>query len=740
MRLIIKYLKPFFLPVLLCLALLFGQAVCDLSLPNLMSDIVNTGIQMSGVEEGAPEILTQNDMSLLLRFSDEESQEIFASAYEEISPYTLNSDLLKTFSKAQEQSTVFHLTAKGEALADADAAYGNAAYAMSLFFQAQAPAQGVDADSEEMDLTKVELTEIYQLLPTLQMMPEEAFSSYIQQAHAVDDTFKDQLATSITQLFYRELGVDMSAYQRAYIWGAGLKMLGVALLGVAAAVSVGFLASRTAAGLSRRLRHDVFAKVTSFSNGEFDQFSTASLITRTTNDIQQVQMLIVMGLRIMCYAPIMGIGGVVMAVSKSVSLSWIIATAVCVLLGLIIVIFSIALPRFKSLQKLVDKLNLVARENLTGLMVIRAFTAEKHEEQRFDAANQSLTRTNRFVQRTLSMMMPAMMLIMNLLTLAIVWAGSHAIAASTLQIGDMMAFIQYAMQIITSFLMIAVMFIMVPRAMVSANRIQEVLDAPLQIQDRPNAKSTGRLEGKIVFDDVCFRYGDAEADVLHHISFTAEPGKTTAFIGSTGSGKSTLINLIPRFYDVSEGRILIDGMDIRDLKQHDLRENIGYVSQKGVLFSGDIAFNVGYGKADASEEDLKEAVEIAQAAEFVFSKDEGLHAPIAQGGTNVSGGQKQRLSIARALAKKPPIYIFDDSFSALDFKTDAALRRALQQKTNDATVLIVAQRISTIMDADQIIVLDHGHMVGKGTHSELLQCCTEYREIAESQLSKEELA
>ena len=541
------------------------------------------------------------------------------------------------------------------------------------------------------------------------------------------------------RLFYQELGWDMEAIQSQYIVNRGLQMLGIALLGAIATVLVGFFSARMAASVGRQLRHDLFQKVEGFGSGEFDKFSTASLITRTTNDVQQVQMLITMGVRMLCYAPIMGIGGIVFAVGKSVSLSWLIAVAVVVLLGLIVVALAVALPKFKSLQKLIDRLNLVSREHLSGMLVVRAFGNEAYEERRFDKANRDLAETNRFVQRVMSTLMPAMTLVMNLLTVLIVWVGGHAIAESTLQIGDMMAFIQYAMQIIMAFLMIAVLFILVPRASVSAGRIQEVLDAPLAIADPAQPQVLEHPQGLVEFHDVSFQYHDAESHVLEHISFTAKPGETTAIIGATGAGKSTLVNLIPRFYEVTEGSITVDGVDVRQLAQKDLRAMIGYVPQKGMLFSGTVASNLRYGKEDAGGQELQEALTTAQAADFVAEMEEGTESPISQGGTNVSGGQRQRLSIAQALVRKAPIYIFDDSFSALDFKTDAALRKALARDTAGATVLLVAQRVSTIMHAQQILVLDEGRLVGKGTHKELLRTCPAYREIAESQLRKEEL-
>ena len=807
MKLLVRYLKPFAGILLVCLVLLFGQAACDLSLPTLMSDMVNVGIQQGGIQTGAPEALSRQGLELLSAFASSRDAALLEEGYYTVDPGSTEAQRLEgDYPLLREENvSVRRENLTEEELEALSGAYGRAGYTMLLYFQqsgedlesaahnlaqqaqpqeeaggasqdsssaqsgeesqggqpalygSQQAADSQDSEGSNAPLREAEeaqtesglgieegldsagLDTLYQLIPLLAYVPQEGLDAAREQAAASDSMMGQQVGVTLTRLFYQELGLDTGAIQTGYIWGKGLQMLGVALLGVIATVLVGFFSARMAADVGRRLRHDLFAKVESFGSSEFDRFSTASLITRTTNDVQQIQMLVTMGVRMICYTPIIGIGGVIFAVQKSVSLSWLVAVAVVVFLGLIAVALAVVLPKFKILQKLIDRLNLVSRENLSGMMVVRAFGNEAYEERRFDRANRDQMETTRFVQRVMSALMPAMMFGMNLLSVLIVWIGGHAIAESTLQIGDMMAFIQYAMQIIMAFLMIAMIFIMVPRASVSAGRILEVLDAPLAIQDPAQPETIQEPKGLVEFHDVSFRYGGADSDVLEHISFTAKPGETTAFIGSTGSGKSTLVNLIPRFYDVTGGSITIDGVDVRRLSQHQLREMIGYVPQKGMLFSGTVASNLRYGREDAGEEELQEALSTAQAADFVNAMDQGVDSPIAQGGTNVSGGQRQRLSIARALTRKAPIYIFDDSFSALDFKTDAALRKALAQNTAQATVLIVAQRVSTILHAQQIIVLDQGRMVGKGTHKELLRTCPEYREIAESQLQKEEL-
>ena len=584
----------------------------------------------------------------------------------------------------------------------------------------------------------IDIFQVFSMMPKEQLTQVKA--EFDEQFSEMPDSIISQAAVSYVKGEYEAIGIDMDKTQINYIFLSGAKMLGVALLSAALSVVVGFMASKVAAKTSMNLRSKVFKKVMSFSHTEMDKFSTASLITRSTNDIQQIQMVTVMMLRMILYAPILGIGAVIKVLNTNTSMTWIIALAVVVILAIVGVLFVTVMPRFKMLQKLVDKVNLVTREILTGLPVIRAFSTQKHEEERFDKANNELTKTNLFVNRVMSGMMPLMMFVMNGVTLLIVWNGGKGIDSGAMQVGDMMAFIQYAMQIIMAFLMITMMSIMLPRAAVSAVRVDEVLNTEISIKDNEKVEEfDNNKKGVVEFNNVSFKYPDADEDILTNISFTAKPGETTAFIGSTGSGKSTLINLIPRFFDVTEGEILVDGVNIKNVSQHELRERIGYVPQKGVLFSGTIDSNLRYGRENATEKEIEKAAQIAQATEFIETKPEKYNTEIAQGGSNVSGGQKQRLSIARAIAKKPEIYIFDDSFSALDFKTDAALRKALKSETGNSTVLIVAQRISTILNAEQIIVLDEGKIVGKGTHKELLKDCEVYKQIALSQLSKEEL-
>ena len=742
MKVIMKYLKPFAGTILVSLLILFGQAIGELSLPNLMSDIVNTGIQNGGVEQEAPEALPAEGFALMTLFMDEEDKETFQESYELIEGGSAEAEAYNAeFPESQETDFYVLDETDPEQLISLESIFSKASYSFVTFMQEMGGQQGgtaaVDAES---GFENVDLDQLYALVPQLQQLPQEAFTASMDVADAAEPMLYSQIGILFTKLFYQDLGADMDALQNQYIMTKGAQMLAIAVAVSVASVAVAYFSSRIAAKVSGRMRRDVFAKVESFSNTEFDNFSTASLITRTTNDVQQIQQLITIGIRMLCYAPILATGGLIMAIDKSVSLAWTIAVAVIALIGIMMSILSIAMPKFKVLQSLTDRLNLVSRENLSGMMVIRAFGNEPFEENRFNDANEDYTYTNRFVQRLMSLLMPAMMLVMNGVSLLIIWFGSQQVADSALQIGDMMAYIQYVMQIIMAFLMISMMFIFLPRASVSATRIGEVLDTDLSITDPIDAQPSLKNEGLITFKDVSYHYPKASENVLNNISFTARPGETTAIIGSTGSGKSTLINLIPRFYDVTDGAIEIDGIDIRKMTQADLRANIGYVPQKGMLFSGNIVSNIAYGKDDASTDEIMKALEVAQAKNFVSEMEDGIETAIAQGGGNVSGGQKQRLSIARALVKKAPIYIFDDSFSALDFKTDAALRSALDAYTDNATVLIVAQRISTIMDAEQIIVLDKGRIVGIGTHDALMKNCETYQEIAKSQLSEEELA
>jgi ATP-binding cassette subfamily B protein len=735
--------------ILLAIVLLFIQANCDLALPDYMSKIVNNGIQQNGVINAVPQAIRQSEMDHLTLFMPT------ADKTRVLGDYTLVDKSSPDYSKyvqhypvlANQPIYVLQSVSQAEIIS-LNPVMGKAFLAVSglekmIANPTAAAAAAEAAKTFGFDLSKLPPgTDIFALLAKLpEMQRAQMTTAMDKQFAALGNNLIIQSAVGLVKQEYAALGMNTGQLQSSYILNTGMIMLLLSLLSVACTVSVGYLSARTAAGLSRDLRKKVFKKVESFSGNEFDKFSTASLITRSTNDITQIQMVTIMMIRMVFYAPIMGVGGIIRAVGKDTSMWWIIAVAVGMLITIVSIVFTISLPKFKIIQNLIDRLNLVTRENLSGMMVIRAFNMQQFEEKRFDKANRDLTDTSLFVNRVMVVMMPAMMLIMNGLTLLIIWIGAHQVAQSHMQVGDMMAFLQYAMQIVFSFLMLSFMFIIIPRAQVSASRIADVLETEPVIQDPPTPKSFEEpFKGVIEFRDVSFRYPGAEENVLNDITFTAKPGQTTAFIGSTGSGKSTLVNLIPRFYDVTSGSVLLDGTDIRQVTQHDLRDKVGYVPQKSSLFSGTIDSNLRYADENASDERIQEAADIAQATEFITTAPEGMESSIAQGGSNVSGGQKQRLSIARALVKQAPIYIFDDSFSALDFKTDSALRRALKDKTGSSTLLIVTQRISTVMNAEQIIVLDDGRIVGKGNHYELMKTCETYREIALSQLSLEELA
>jgi len=742
---ILKYLKPYVVMILFAIALLFVQANADLALPDYMSKIVNIGIQQTGIENAVPVAIRQSEMKKLLLFMSADDQTRVKNDYTLVDQNSANyADLVTKYPQlASEPVYVLNSITKEET----DALNPLMAKSILTIYGIQQvladPSKaGMIGQALGIDLSKIpagtDLISMLTLLPAQQLSMITSMAN--QKFSGVDPNLITQMAISQVKTEYAALGMDTGKISTNYIVHVGIQMLLVSLVSVASTIAVGFISARTAAGLGRDLRRNVFQKVASFSNAEFDKFSTASLITRSTNDITQVQMVTIIMLRMIIYAPILGIGGVIRAIGKSPNMWWIIAVAVLVVLGMILVVYSIAMPKFKIVQKLVDRLNLVTREQLSGLMVIRAFNKQEFEEQRFDKANQDLTGVHLFVNRIMVVMMPVMMLVMNGVSLLIIWVGSHQVANATMQIGDMMAFMQYAMQIMFAFVMLSMLFIILPRASISAGRITEVLDTDPSIKDpKEPRKFPEPFQGSIEFRNVSFKYPAAEEDVLHDISFTASPGQTTAFIGSTGSGKSTIVSLIPRFYDVTSGQILIDGVDIRDVTQKDLRDRIGYVPQKSSLFSGTIESNLLFADENATDETLKMAIQVAQAEEFVAAKPEGLQTEIAQGGMNVSGGQKQRLAIARALVKKPPVFIFDDSFSSLDFKTDAALRQALRKQTGDSTVLIVTQRVSTIKNAEQIVVLDEGRVVGKGSHQDLMKTCETYRSIALSQLSMEEL-
>ena len=725
-----RYLKPYAVLLLMGIVFLFGQAMLELSLPNYMSDIVNVGLQQGGITSPAPQVISADAFGLMEQFMSQEDRDVVEGAYVALADHPDYEDLSATFPKAADTDLALN-TQDTQAV---ETAFGRASYALT---QVMSQASGSSEDDQ------ASMAEGFQALGQMLAQPQaqELIHQAIDVASQTPDTMLEQTGVAMVKAFYQQLGADTDAIQTHYILTTGGRMAVLAVLLTLCAVAAGYCMARMGAGVARDLRRDVFTKVTYFNNDEMDRFSGATLITRSTNDITQVQNFLSMGLRLLCFAPIMGIGGLIMGLSTCVNLAWVLALALIVMLGLLLVLFAVAMPRFKKMQALVDRLNLVSREEIGGLMVVRAFSNQKFMQDRFEKANDDLTSNTLFVNRAMATMMPAMTLVMNGLSLLIVWFGGKQIAASNLQVGDMMAFIQYAMHVIMSFLFISMMFIMVPRASVSAERINEILQTEAQVKDSDHPTHLSQpVKGVVEFRDVSFRYPGADADVLEHVSFVARPGQTTAFIGSTGSGKSTLINLIPRFHDVSEGSITMDGVDIRDLPQKELRDAIGYVPQKGLLLRGTVESNLRYGNPDASQDTIDTSARIAQASEFISHLDQGMQTPISQGGTNVSGGQRQRLSIARALAKEAPVYIFDDTFSALDFKTDAQLRAALKEYTTQATVLIVAQRVSTILDADQILVLDQGKVVGCGTHQELMRTCKTYQEIAQSQLSKEELA
>lgn len=714
-----RYLKKAYLPVICIVALLVMQALCELSLPTYTSNIVNVGIQQGGIEDAVPEVMREQTFQGLSAVMKKDDAEEMKDAYELYSKDKVADSEYDTY---KDGRLYVRKDISSEERKDLDQSMSKAMIMLSAQMAKQIEANPQAAAQLSKDQR--------QMMKQMENMNVDK----------MPDSIISQAAISFVEAEYKAVGMDLDAIQTGYLLKTGGLMIGIAFFSMAAAVLVTLTSARLAARLSRVLRDKIFKKVMDFTNSEFDRFSTASLITRSTNDIQQIQLFVTMMFRIVVYAPLLGIGGIVKVLSTNATMTWTIALGVVAIMLVIFILFKVAMPKFKILQKLIDRLNLVTREILTGLSVIRAFSTEKHEEERFDEANRNLMKTNLFVNRAMTFMMPVMMLVMNGMTVLIVYAGAGNIDAGKMQVGDLMAFIQYAMQIIMAFLFISMVSIMMPRAQVAAERVNEVLDTDIMIKDPEEPKEfLPEKKGEVEFKEVYFCYPDADEAVLHNISFVAPAGKTTAFIGSTGSGKSTLINLIPRFFDVTRGSILVDGQDIREVRHADLCEKIGYVPQKGVLFSGTIESNLKYGKEDATEEEVRRAARIAQAADFIEEKEEKYQSPIAQGGSNVSGGQKQRLSIARAIAKDPEIYIFDDSFSALDYKTDVTLRSALQKETKGSTTLIVAQRISTILHADQIIVLDEGNIVGKGTHEELLQTCPVYQQIAKSQLSEDDL-
>lgn len=744
---VLKYLKKTWISVIVIVALLCVQAAADLALPDYTSKIVNIGIQQGGIDTAIPEAISKDEMDNLLMFTNDDSK--ILDCYKLVSKDTVSNDEYNNYLKeypALENEEVYVLNKLNKDqknnLEEMLKKPLVQVYLMqndqmqekikeSLFANVPEPQKEAMKDMELMDILKT--------MPEKNL--EKITSNINEQIDNMQGTIVDQAAISSVKEEYKKLNMDIDKIQNKYIVFAGLQMLGIAFISMASAITIMLLSARVAAKLGNTLRDKVFKKVLSFSTKEFNEFSTASLITRSTNDIQQIQMLITMLFRVVVYAPIIGIGGFIRVLTNSdTSMAWIIGLAILCIIGIVGTLFLLTMPKFKKLQDLVDKLNLVSREILTGLPVIRAFNTEKKEEKRFDGANKNLMKASIFVNRSMSMMMPLLMFIMNSITLLIVWVGGHNVDSGIMQVGDMMAFIQYTMQIVMSFLMISMISIMLPRAAVSAKRINEVIDTTPSIKDKDKTKDfDDDKKGLVEFKDVSFKYPDADSEILEDISFTAEPGETTAIIGSTGSGKSTVVNLIPRFYDVTGGELLIDGVNIKDVSQRELRSKIGFVPQKGMLFTGTIRSNIKYGNPSMSDEDMIKAATIAQATEFIESKPKKYDEEISQGGTNVSGGQRQRLSIARAIATDPEIFVFDDSFSALDLKTDSKLRAALKEKTENKTVIIIAQRISTILDADKIIVLEEGKIAGIGKHEELMKNCEIYKQIALSQLSKEEL-
>lgn len=726
MRRYLKYLKPFAGAFAILIVLLAVQAVTEMLMPNYMSEIVNVGIQQGGFQDGVPAELTDEGVRLVSAFMTPDERQLLQSDY----------------TQADGKYMLKELTA-GER-SELDGAFGLSEWTMLMALRQMPGAEDMMSQVTgggtlaETDVSDLDLHVFDELLPRLEALPQSTLDDARAAAEKVDPSMREQTAAAFARLFAKQAGVDDAKVQSDYLSATGLEMVGVALLCAVASISAGFLAARIGSSVARKLRKDLFARVESFSNKEISQFSTASLITRSTNDITQIQQFTIMAVRMLIFSLLMGIGGVIMALQKSAGMAWVIGVAVLVMLGIVTVVFSLAIPKFKVLQKLMDKLNLVARENLTGMLVVRAFRTREYEEQRFDGANEELSSTMLFANRVMVAVQPAMMIVMNGLSLAIVWIGAEQVQHSAMQVGDIMAYIQYAMIIVMSFMFIAAMFGMLPRASVSLDRVFEVLDTEPSIVGPEHPEPfIGSELGEVKFDHVYFEYEGAEEPVLKDITFTANPGEVTGIIGPTGSGKSTLINLIPRFYDATRGSVIVSGVNVKDADLYELREEIGFVPQKGTLFSGTIASNLRYGAKDAPDSDIETAAQIAQAIEFIEQKSEGFNAPVAEGGSNVSGGQRQRLAIGRALAKKAPIYIFDDSFSALDAQTDAKLRSQLGPYTEKSTVLIVAQKISSILHADQILVLEDGRIVGKGTHAELMQNCPEYIEIAKSQLGED---